>query len=122
LSHEFDESYDAYCELFPTARKEHRCAACNEVIRPGDQYARISIIWEGVERIARCLRCQTLHEHLRELDPAFLWPDERLDCGEEYREHWGKEPPPEVAALAFMTQGEMQAFGRRKVVKKNDSR
>jgi len=37
-----------------------------------------------------------------------MYPAERLDCGQSYKDEWGKEPPPEIAALAFKTGADMQ--------------
>lgn len=37
------------------------------------------------------------------------WPDVALNCGHEFTKRWGREPPPELARLAFMTQAELQA-------------
>jgi hypothetical protein len=36
------------------------------------------------------------------------WPDVALNCGHEFKERWGVEPPPELARLAFMTPAELQ--------------
>lgn len=55
--------------------------------------------------LRRCSRCQTIHEHLRQLcESQERWPDEQLNCGEDYEEEWGKLPP-EIAALAFTLPG-----------------
>lgn len=110
MSHSIDETYDVYSERIRRAAKDHVCDACKETIRKGDRYCRVFIMWEGEPQShVRCLRCDAMHEYLRTLSPGEMWPAERLDCGEEFEEHWGKEPPPEVAALAFMTREEMQA-------------
>jgi len=112
MSYSADEEYAVYFEHDRCARKEHRCSACKEAIRPGDRYCVVQMVYDGTaSSIKRCLRCQKIHEHLRTLGEPIdrLWPDERLDCGEEYRDHWGREPPPEIAALAFVTNDEMQA-------------
>lgn len=114
VSHYFGEEYPVYDERFPRARKPHKCDACGEPIAPGHRYARIGIVSNhSAETLVRCLRCQTIHEHLRGLGDADdrSWPDERLDCGEEYREHWQRDPPADIAALAFVTPDEMQARG-----------
>lgn len=37
------------------------------------------------------------------------WPDVALNCGHEFKERWGREPPHELARLAFLTPAEMQA-------------
>jgi hypothetical protein len=103
-----------YDENFPRARVDHVCCACSETIRRGDRYARVTMIGErGDKPITwkRCLRCQKIHEHLREVctreTGGEQWPDEKLNCGHEYRELWGKNPPPEIAALAFALPGEV---------------
>jgi len=106
VSHEYDEAYAVYSETRRRAIKPHKCSACKETISPGHTYHVIAIIFEGVESLKRCERCQKIHEHLRTLAPGEMWPDERLNCGEEYSEHWGREPPEHIAALAFVLPGE----------------
>ncbi len=114
MSHSFDEQYSVYDENFPKARKPHTCEACKEPIAVGHRYANVKIVFEGsAETVKRCLRCQEIHEHLRKLGDGEMWPDEKLDCGEEYRDHWRKDPPPEIAALAFELPEETQ----RRIVK-----
>jgi hypothetical protein len=85
---------------------------CSDPIRKGDSYWRISVVFDGRARtIKRCVRCQHLHVHLRELCQAAgdaysdMWPDERLACGLDYSEEWGPIPQ-EIAALAFWKPGE----------------
>ncbi len=103
MSHSVDETYDVYTETLRCAAKNHKCDACGEKILKGTHYFSIHCVWDGsAETIKRCKRCQTIHLHLRTLAPGTMWPDEELNCGEEYKEHWGQEPPPEIAALAFM--------------------
>lgn len=108
MSHGFDETYKVYCETERTARKAHTCHACFDTISVGHRYWYISAVLDGVTVIKRCLRCQLLHKHLRSLAPGELWPNEQLDCGEDYLENWGREPPEEIRALAFKTAEEMQ--------------
>lgn len=109
MSHSVDECYDVYDEHFPRARKAHVCSACEGPIRPGDIYARVGIVFQGeAESLKRCLGCQRIHEHLRRLAVGEMWPDERLNCGEEYEDHWGEKPPEDIARIAFMTPDEMQ--------------
>ncbi len=111
MSHSVDEHYSVYSETRRRARKPHTCAACNETISPGRTYHVIFIAFDGdIETLKRCERCQVIHLHLRKLGAGEdMWPAERLDCGEEYKEHWGKEPPPWLAALAFSLPGEALA-------------
>jgi hypothetical protein len=48
-------------------------------------------------------------EQRRWVDYEADWPDIALNCGHEFKERWGREPPPELARLAFMTPSELQA-------------
>lgn len=108
MSHSCDETYAVYRELRVTARKpfECDCVPCSVTVRAGDGYMKVTTIHDGrVETIRRCLRCQHIHEHLRELGED-MWPDERLNCGHTYQDNWECEPPPEIAALAFWQPGE----------------
>jgi len=104
-----EESYDVYRERAVRARVEHRCAACREPIAAGATYYRVAMVYDGTaDSIARCARCQTIHKHLRaERDErSDQWPDERLNCGDTYAEVFGREPPDEIAALAFALPGD----------------
>lgn len=107
MSHSIDEHYEVYDETSRRAAKEHVCAACSEPIAKGARYTDVRIVWDGEARtLRRCERCQAIHVHLREVGEGDTWPAEKLDCGEEYREHWGKEPPESIAALAFWRPGD----------------
>jgi hypothetical protein len=110
MSHYVEECYSVYHEKTVRARIEHICDACTEKISKGHRYARIAIIFEKVaETIKRCLRCQTIHLHIRNLDPGGdSWPDEKLACGNSYFDHWGVDPPEEIQELAFITPEEAQ--------------
>ena len=109
MSHAIDEVYEVYDERTRTANKPHTCCACGETIAKGHVYWRIGVVWQGEpEEYKRCLKCQAMHEHLRTLDPGEMWPDEQLACGLDYEQEWGEPPPPEVAALSFMSQEEAQ--------------
>lgn len=109
MSYEPDSYYSVYNERFPRSRKPRQCEACKETIPAGAHYARVSAVYDGsAETIVRCIRCQRMHEHLRLLARSEgLWPAERLNCGREYVEEWGEEPPEEIAALAFALPGEV---------------
>lgn len=111
MSDSCDEYYSVYNETRFKARKEHRCDACKEPIPSGVQYTRVFLIFDGgKESLKRCGRCQMIHEHLRELCQSRadgeMWPDERLNCGHSYRDHWEEDPPPFIAALAFWRPGD----------------
>jgi hypothetical protein len=117
MSQPIDYVYAEYIETLRVAATEHTCDACKDPILVGHRYYSIEcVITEAddpdeedeVEEHTRCRRCQKIHEHLRTLAPGDMWPDEQLDCGEEYKEHWGKEPPPEIAELAFKSGADLQ--------------
>ncbi len=109
MSHSIDEYYAAYRETMRVAAKPHYCSACTEGIPKGQRYYDITIVSDNTAHsLKRCERCQQIHKHLRKLGDGEMWPDERLNCGEEYKEHWGKEPPPEIAALAFALPKDFQ--------------
>jgi len=114
MCHSSEETYDVYDETKRQARKRHACSACKEIIEPKDFYWHVALIFDSEARtIKRCLRCQTIHVHLRSLSDE-LWPDERLNCGNEYEEMWGRLPPETIAGLAFKTRQEMQRVGNEK--------
>lgn len=118
------------------ARKEHQCRACNETIERGHLYVRHTLIYGGtVDETIRCLRCDAIYEQLCKIHRASNeanrerarangnygdydtdWPALALDCGHEFTERWGKEPPPELARLAFLTPAEVQAEALAKMV------
>jgi hypothetical protein len=108
------------------AAKGHRCDACNEPIERGHLYVRHTLIYGGeVDVTIRCLRCDSIYQQLCEIHREHNkkphgdrdWPDLALNCGHEYKERWGQEPPPELARLAFMTPEEMQAEALAQMVK-----
>ena len=111
MSHEIDEYYRVYVTDVRQARKLHACDACGRAIRPGDAYCSVHLIdYDGTpENVKRCGRCETIHKHLRDRGCGDTWPAERLDCGESYEEHWG-EQPPDIEALAFLTESEASAL------------
>ena len=107
MSHSAEERYAVYNENRQTARKPHTCDACGITIPKGGRYCRVTWVFDGsAGGVKRCLACQYTHEHLRALgEPDGMWPDEELDCGESYEEHWG-ETPDVIAALAFWRYGD----------------
>jgi hypothetical protein len=83
------------------ARKPHTCYACHETIQPGDYYTRTSDLFDGQwSTLNHCLRCWAMFKALCARDGSALYD---LNCGEEW-----EDPPPEIAALAFVTRAEAQ--------------
>lgn len=121
MSTEFDELADAWSERIRRARQTHRCSACGETIRAADRYSYTAIVYEGtVEQVKRCLRCERIYRHLDATRARDDWSgpydgiDPYLRCGHTYEEVRGTEPPPEIAALAFLLPGEAMAEDPRK--------
>lgn len=106
MSHSCDETYDIYDEHELIARKAHVCCACLLRIEPGHKYTRVFVLYDGrKETYKRCIRCQLIHEHLRDLAPGERWPDEELNCGQLYEDEWGTAPEW-LRGLAFWRPGE----------------
>ena len=104
-----------YCPVWeessPKARVEHKCDACGETIPRGTVYSRTFYVFDGDANVTkRCPRCQVIFKHLDSRikdhgdDEEFC--DQELNCGHEYGERWGTEPPEEIAALAFWRPGD----------------
>lgn len=94
-----------------TARKEHRCCACREPIRRGDRYNYVALLFDGdLSYFKRCVRCQTIYEHLSaKMDDSGEpdeFCDEELNCGHTYEKRWEEPPPEHIAALAFWLPGD----------------
>lgn len=115
------EPCTVYSQRLIRARKDHKCDACKETIRRGDLYSYTFAIFEGErETVKRCARCEVIFDHLsgraHELeDTAVDW---HLNCGHTYEEVHDEPPPPEIAALAFMTPAEAQALVAKPLIVK----
>ncbi|KKN98490.1 hypothetical protein LCGC14_0146010 [marine sediment metagenome] len=122
MGFESDEAFSFYQTKGVVARKKHKCSACGDFIKPGHKYQRTNVGYEGTaETIKRCLRCQTIYLHLRDVAAGTdLAIDEWLNCGMLYEEEWG-ECPEEIKALAFLTQTEVQELIAQKEVSTNGS-
>lgn len=83
--------------VWPRARKEHRCNACRETIKPGDRYRREGYVFDGYKGTnIHCRRCWEIIEALLDKCEPDEGIDFDLDCGEVW-----EDPPEDVAALAF---------------------
>lgn len=103
------EPYAVFDEERRVAGKTHMCDACDEPIAKGQSYVRFFGVWDGMaEAVKRCLRCQRIYQHLVDKGaPHDMFPAQRLDCGQTYRDHWDEDPPEDIAALAFALPGEV---------------
>lgn len=97
-----------------------RCLRCDAI------YQQLVAIHREQNELARQAR-RALHENrgnergLTDEQRRLLyhesdWPDVALNCGHEFKERWGREPPPELARLAFMTPAELQAEALAKML------
>src|ERR1700761_8053528 len=106
-----DEYSTIWREDVRRARKDHKCSACNETIRRGDLYSYTFSLFDGdTEEIKRCARCEVMYRALLKLHTGSdVTVAPCLDCGHDFQEVFRKEPPPDLARLAFLTPSEMQA-------------
>jgi hypothetical protein len=106
---EVDDYNDVQTSKRVRARVEHRCCACKERIRPGDEYERTFVVYDGnAESFKHCLRCIAMIDALGSALPpetSIAW---RLDCGENWLDTIGALPD-HVAELAFITPDEAQS-------------
>lgn len=101
------EPCEWYRDKLVRARAEHQCTACSRLILPGHTYSLTTLKCDGeIHRHKRCGACELIYRHLVKIGAGDMRPMENLDCGLDYEEEWGDEPPDEVAALAFMTDEE----------------
>lgn len=111
MSYEPDGAYDIYVATVRKARVTHRCSACWLTINPGERYMEVRLAWEGrAETVKRCGRCEAIHRHLVTEHAPEYWPDERLNCGEDYEYEWGVPPPLQLQAAIFATSDEASAL------------
>lgn len=111
MSYEIEGWASFYRSTTRRARIAHRCSACGLQVAPGERYQEIRLAYEGrAETIKRCGRCETMYQHLRSLCDGFTGIDQALDCGLDYRDEWGKEPPEDVQAVIFATSDEASAL------------
>lgn len=99
------EPAELYVERTRRARKPHRCTACREVIQPGTEYCAIKLKFEGdFESFKQCPRCRAMYRYLVAVsDDAVAL---NLDCGHTWSDVFDRDPPPEIAALAFWRPGD----------------
>ena len=109
MCEEADEYNEVQTSTRVKARKEHKCCACSEAVRPGDFYMKSFTVFDSrVSSYKHCLRCWEMLEALQRAlpsDTAIAW---ELNCGENWLNTIG-DLPDEVAALAFMTPDDAQA-------------
>jgi hypothetical protein len=109
------DSWDGTCDVWDEdvrrARKDRACDACRETIRRGELYHSTRSLYDGRwETTSRCARCQSMVAFLSAALPRGEVCARELDCGHDWEENFKLPPPPEVAALAFLTAAEAQAL------------
>lgn len=101
-----------------------RCCACRDTIQVGHRYQDGYYYREAfdeddeeigdgdevvTEELPQCLRCHAVYLHLQALlRGTGEWCAWELDCGHDYWERWEREPPPEIAELAFVSGADLQ--------------
>ncbi len=65
---DYDSSPSMHSEVWHKAKKEHKCCECGQAIKAGQQYQRISGVWDGdFSSYKTCERCADLREALSEV-------------------------------------------------------
>ncbi len=65
---------DVYTVTLPKARKRHRCSECGRAIQPGEQYERVTGIWDGTaDTFKTCPHCLDLRKYVKAHVPCFCW-------------------------------------------------
>lgn len=81
------DSWDAWAESHPVARKQHRCDCCGARISAGEKYYRISFVYEGTADSEKaCLACRFValgfaSEHRWTVNPSAM-PEMLRECFE----------------------------------------
>lgn len=102
------DACEVWCDAWRQARRAHKCCACSEGIRPGDRYHYASWVHDGrAGSFKHCARCWAiflaLTDQIEVVDP-------RLACDTTWEDAFYEPPPPEVAALAFVSRDEAQGL------------
>lgn len=110
MSYSYDDCgyADVYKDTVRKARKQHKCTACSKPILPGHYYVSHFSVNEGqADTIKRCGACELTFQHLKEIGKKVgMFPAPALDCGLDYEEEWGTEPPDDIADLVFLSPEE----------------
>lgn len=61
---DYDMVADVHCESIRTARKEHRCIECDEIIMPGEKYHCITQLCNGHWHTFKiCVPCERIRNN-----------------------------------------------------------
>ena len=61
-----EEGYSVFHQSLRKAKKAHKCYECGNAISPGEEYERVSGLYEGSwDHFHTCSRCLDLHESLK---------------------------------------------------------
>lgn len=89
-----DDGPEFYSDTMPTARKEHKCGECREIIRVGEKYEKCVGVWDGSFNTHKtCMPCV----HIR---------SEYFECGWNFGAVW------EDLANAWDTTTELLLTGK----------
>lgn len=101
------------------ARKEHGCCACFRTIEKGQLYRVLTGITDGsFDRLKRCIRCDQIAEGMRARGCSVYFDlsgNEGIGTwieDDDYYDRVGDTEP--VAAIAFMTQDELEKHALEK--------
>ena len=99
------ESADMYRIEHRHARVAHACTACGETIGRGMGYTSIFFVQDREPGTSKqCARCRAIWLAIAGVTSEPILFD--LDCEHSWRDTFGEDEPPDVAALAFMLPGD----------------
>lgn len=76
---DYDGQADVYIKHIYKARKTHRCMECSRVIRPGEIYENVFIVFDGdASSCKTCPHCLGLRDWVYAHVPCFCWSHEHM--------------------------------------------
>ena len=68
-----EDAPDVYAEKWFSARRQYKCCECRALIDIGDDYQRITMLYDGRwSRYRTCEKCADLRESLEEIDCPYI--------------------------------------------------
>lgn len=87
---DYSEAVVILSETMPTARKAHQCGECRREIQPGEQYEKMTGIWEGeMETYKTCAHCVSARDWLQQVCNGWVYGSVGEDLYEHFLEGYG---------------------------------
>lgn len=87
---DYSERVTVLSDTKPVARKAHTCGECYRDIKPGEQYERMTGIYDGqLDTYKTCLQCVSVREWLSQVCNGWIYSMVGEDLLEHFREGYG---------------------------------